>query len=89
MFFSQQVKSRFLSLVVKGKLGNTSKVSKRYETVVYKIFFCFLCLYSQTGIYFIFLENVQKKKKKKRKKLESLSIPNLDLSEKIGKVVTK
>ena len=88
MFFSQQVKSRFLSLVVKGKLGNTSKVSKRYETVVYKIFFCFLCLYSQTGIYFIFLENVQIKKKKK-KKLESLSIPNLDLSEKIGKVVTK
>ena len=88
MFFSQQVKSRFLSLVVKGKLGNTSKVSKRYETVVYKIFFCFLCLYSQTGIYFIFLENVQIKKKK-TKKLESLSIPNLDLSEKIGKVVTK
>ena len=88
MFFSQQVKSRFLSLVVKGKLGNTSKVSKRYETVVYKIFFCFLCLYSQTGIYFIFLENVQIKKQKK-KKLESLSIPNLDLSEKIGKVVTK
>ena len=87
MFFSQQVKSRFLSLVVKGKLGNTSKVSKRYETVVYKFFFCFLCLYSQTGIYFIFLENVRKKRKKN--KLESLSIPNLDLSEKIGKVVTK
>ena len=30
-----------------------------------------------------------KRPKKKKKKLESLSIPNLDLTEKIGKVVTK
>ena len=37
----------------------------------------------------LYLSGKRPNKKKKKKKLESLSIPNLDLSEKIGKVVTK
>ena len=46
-------------------------------------FYVFINNFILAGIHFIFL------KKRSKTKLEKLSIPNLDLNEKIGKVVIK
>ena len=84
-------RASFLS--VKEKFGKTSKVSKYYDhddlqniPLLFKSLLTAQTVINShilTRIYFIFV------KKMSWTKLESLSIPHLDLSEKIKKVVIK